>query len=1244
MRPLAWLSLLVALAIGSSLLGQTPPRTGSSSPASSASSTPDLSQEPAVVERLDTSYRFETDGTGERETVAAIRIQSQGGVQAFGQLLYPYASANERLELLSLRVVHPDGSLDEGPRAMQDLPAPVTAQFPLYSDLHFLHVTVPPLKPGDRLEYALRAEVHTPRAPGHFWVDHTFSQAVPALEEEVELDVPAERQLAIHAVGVEALPVDEAQSRRLYRWHRSYSPADETADEAPNVRISTFTSWDAVAAWYWQLQHDRLDTDRAMHRKVVELIAGAETPIDKVRAIYRHVSQEYRYLSLSFGLGRIQPHQAREVFASGYGDCKDKHTLLAALLAEIGIEAKPVLISTARDLVEDVPSPGQFDHLITAIPRSVLGDGAASVAGDWLWLDSTLPVAPFGYLFSQLRGRKALIVTGSSGGEVVAAPETLPFPVGTSVAFEGELSPLGRITGTLSQHLRGDDAVLLGATLLMSTEEDARKIVRSVAAAQDLDGEIDEISHSDPLQVDSPLEVTFHLDEPNAWKVEGSSRRVTLPQPDMSLPKAPKRSEDAEPEPLKLGGPYENVYRFEIAIPEGFSATPPIAVSLEQPFATYHSSYSVDGSVLRAERVLEVKRSEILPAQHSAWAAFRRAVESDADQFFNLRSTGKLDVAALDDVDEIFAAGKAARKEDQHDEAIRLLKRVTELDPSYAEAWFELGRAYGGSERWAEAEAAFDRAGELEPFHQSAFQYLAWSLDKQDKDEEAIAAYRRQLEIDPLDRYSNDNLGRLLVESERYEDAIEPLRRADSKQPDDANTLAHLFIAYLATDRAEEAEETKQRLLASAPSANDFYTAAHLAHELDRLDLAIELDSVATGRYPDVAWLWANLGYMHSEANDLAASLNAYAKAAELAPDNLDYRDYLGLLHFWLEHYEEAIELLEPALERNPDDEEIRQSLAMAYTRTGRADELSQLFEPREDVASAAPERLGFAIRGEMELVAARPDFERASAAFGRGDEGAGLQILDRILGRSSHPLLTSWVALGLARSKVDLERAAELAEEAEKRVLESLSDLDLETSEDESAARLELLEQVWITRSWVQFMNLDLERAAEYLRPVVWMNPTIEAATHLGQIEEQLGRAQQAQTSYALAILAGPASTEANNRLDALITYPAIQPFVEDVAARRRDAFTIHFRPAERRGGEATIRVLVGGRGEVLDLVVTEGDREIVPSPETLPEERFDLRLPPAKVGRLLLPAKVRCSPYAPECKITLDLPKVEP
>ena len=86
----------------------------------------DYSKESFVVEKMHgISYRFEWDGTRPPELIARIRVQSEAGVQQWGQLQVGYNSANERVEIPYVRVVKEDGTVVKaGDDAVQDLSAP----------------------------------------------------------------------------------------------------------------------------------------------------------------------------------------------------------------------------------------------------------------------------------------------------------------------------------------------------------------------------------------------------------------------------------------------------------------------------------------------------------------------------------------------------------------------------------------------------------------------------------------------------------------------------------------------------------------------------------------------------------------------------------------------------------------------------------------------------------------------------------------------------------------------------------------------------------------------------------------------------------------------------------------------------------------------------------------------------------------------------------------------------------------
>ena len=94
-----------------------------------------------------------------------------------------------------------------------------------------------------------------------------------------------------------------------------------------------------------------------LRRKAEELTKGLATPLEKVEALYDYVATNFRYVSLSLGAGRYQPRAAGDVLRDEYGDCKDKHTLLASLLEAIGLHAVGRADQFGRKIDPDFPSP-----------------------------------------------------------------------------------------------------------------------------------------------------------------------------------------------------------------------------------------------------------------------------------------------------------------------------------------------------------------------------------------------------------------------------------------------------------------------------------------------------------------------------------------------------------------------------------------------------------------------------------------------------------------------------------------------------------------------------------------------------------------------------------------------------------------------------------------------------------------------------------------------------------------------
>ena len=262
-----------------------------------------------VVEQLRNSYRFETNGTGKHEVYAKIRVQSEAGVQQWGQVVVGYNSASESIEIPYLRVLKKEGATVTAPAdAIQDLSTPIEREAPVYTDFRQKHITVPGLRPGDTLEYDVLRVIHTPLAPGQFWMEHDFDTHNIVLEEHLEVDVPKERAVKLKTnPGIDP-NISEANGRRTYKWASNHLEREEDIDkkekkkkknrsdepEPPAIQMSSFASWEELGLWYAGLERDRRLPTAEVKNKADELTKGLRNALEKTEALYDYVAKNFR--------------------------------------------------------------------------------------------------------------------------------------------------------------------------------------------------------------------------------------------------------------------------------------------------------------------------------------------------------------------------------------------------------------------------------------------------------------------------------------------------------------------------------------------------------------------------------------------------------------------------------------------------------------------------------------------------------------------------------------------------------------------------------------------------------------------------------------------------------------------------------------------------------------------------------------------------------------------------------------
>src|SRR5262249_26738500 len=155
------------------------------------------------------------------------------------------------------------------------------------------------------------------------------------------------------------------------------------------------------------------------------------------------------------------------------------------------------LINSSRELDPDVPSPGQFDHVITAVPK---GNGL-------IWLDSTAEVAQFGHIFSVLSAKQALVVYPTNPAALVSTPDLQPQGVETFTA-KGKIDEAGTLNARMERTSSADDIeVLLRSAFRRTPLPQWKDLVDRISHASGFAGDVSNVDVSPPERIDQPFTI-----------------------------------------------------------------------------------------------------------------------------------------------------------------------------------------------------------------------------------------------------------------------------------------------------------------------------------------------------------------------------------------------------------------------------------------------------------------------------------------------------------------------------------------------------------------------------------------------------------------------------------------------------------------------------------------------------------------------------------------------------------------
>lgn len=447
---------------------------------------------------------------------------------------------------------------------------------------------------------------------------------------------------------------------RIVRLETSNIPAFQTEDFMPpenemKARVDFIYSEDlpeSDAAGFWKKTGKKLNGQledfvgkrKAMEQIVAQMVSPNDPPEVKARKIYARVQQvrntsyeaskteqeqkrdkekapgnvedvwkrgygdgvqlTWLYLALVAGGGNrsLRGMPANDVFIHRYGDCKDKATLMASMLHEIGMDSYYVVINSQRGSVTpDMPAHlGGFNHMILAIK---LPDGLTNpllVAtlqhprlGKLLFFDPTNELTPFGQIGGYLQGNYGLLVT-PDGGELVEVPRQPLAMNGIERTAKLVLDATGTLKGEVNEVRTGDRASSQRWALRTTTKDiDRIKPIEELLAGSVSTFEITHASIVNLTQTDLPFGFNYSFEAMNYAKSAGN---LLLVRPRVIGSKSSGLLETREPRnfSIEFEGPAQDTDTFEIALPPGYEVDDlPPPVDVDYSFASYHSE---DGS------------------------------------------------------------------------------------------------------------------------------------------------------------------------------------------------------------------------------------------------------------------------------------------------------------------------------------------------------------------------------------------------------------------------------------------------------------------------------------------------------------------------------------------------------------------------------------------------------------------------------------------------------------------------
>jgi len=561
------------------------------------------------------------NGLSSRTHQVVLRPLTSRGVDAARVQSVQYSPDRQAVKIERARVLRRDGTVleskSEGERNLSE------PWYGLYYDVRARIIAFPQLEAGDVIELVTRTDDSGSNFFADYFGDFAYLQStqVRRISDYVLLGPPGRVFYAaatplpglVHAEG--KLP----DSGSWQRWTAREVPRLVPEPSMPGasevlayVHVSTYKTWEDVGRFYWGLVKDQLRVTGEIRAAAQEAVRGIPESDEqaRIRAVYDFVVSRTRYVGLEFGINSFKPYPVETILSRRFGDCKDKASLMHAMLESLGIDSRLTLLRMKRlgGIDQQPASLAVFNHAILYVPRYQL------------FLDGTAEFHGSGELPSDDRGAEVLVVEPDGPSRFFRTPEAQP----QDNSDETRIAATLRKDGSVAVEVRGSARGSWTAELRRAFEpadERRRRAEEQLARAAFPNVKVTDVTVSDPHEIEKPFLTQITATASGFAVPTGSGLRFSpFGQRQSFVEALAQLSARALPE--RLPYPQQVVIESEVQLPAGWSAALPEGARESGPQGAYEVSYSRDAGKVSARLSLTLNGGLLQPQDYAAFRAF----------------------------------------------------------------------------------------------------------------------------------------------------------------------------------------------------------------------------------------------------------------------------------------------------------------------------------------------------------------------------------------------------------------------------------------------------------------------------------------------------------------------------------------------------------------------------------------------------------------------------------------------